>query len=112
MATVVLVSNLAGLVSCWSWAGSPDRVGRRWSNMVQAAIACVVAPVYLLTHDVNWIIAAVVVQGFCRRNAPPTWLRPTTIGFYHHVGVVFGGFVPGIISYLAVERHMDLRFLC
>jgi MFS family permease len=70
MATVVLVSNLAGLVSCWSWAGSPDRVGRRWSNMVQAAIACVVAPVYLLTHDVNWIIAAVVVQGFCGATLP------------------------------------------
>ncbi len=117
IATAVLLSNLAGFASCWVWGGLADLIGRRWSNMIQAAITCAVAPAYLLTHDVNWIVAGIIVQGVFGATLPgmataylterfPTEVRSTAIGFCYHVGVVAGGFVPVIVSYLAVERHM------
>ncbi len=117
IATAVLLSNLAGFVSCWVWGGLADLIGRRGSNMIQAAITIVVAPGYLLTHDLNWIIAGIIVQGMFGGTLPdaasaylteqfPTEVRSTAIGFCYHAGVVAGGFVPVIISYLAVERHM------
>ena len=58
-----------------------------------------------------------VVQGFFGGTLPclgsaylserfPTEVRSTAIGFCYHVGAVFGGLVPVIVSYLALERHM------
>jgi SHS family lactate transporter-like MFS transporter len=117
VATPVLLSNLAGFGSCWFWGGLADWIGRRWSNMIQAAIASIVAPAYLLTNDLNWIIAGVIVQGCFGATLPdmasaylserfPTEVRSTAIGFCYHAGLVLGGLVPIVISYLAVERHM------
>jgi SHS family lactate transporter-like MFS transporter len=117
VATPVLLSNLVPLLLCWFWGGLADWVGRRWSNIVQAMIACIVAPAYLLTNDLTWIITGFVIQGFfggALSNLTPSYLterfptevRTTAIGFSYHVGAVFGGLVPPVISYLAVERHM------
>ena len=36
----------------------------------------------------------------------PTEVRTTAGGFCYNVGAVFGGLVPPIISYFAVERQM------
>ena len=117
VATPVLLSNLAAFGSCWVWGGLADWIGRRWSNMIQAAITCLVAPVYLLTNDLNWIIAGIVVQGCFGATLPgmasaylterfPTEVRSTAIGFCYHAGLVLGGSVPIVVSYLAIERHM------
>ena len=117
VATAVLLSNLAGLASCFVWGSLADAIGRRRTGMLQAAIGCAVAPAYLLTRDVNWIFAGIIVQGFFGATLPgmasaylterfPTEVRSTAIGFCYHAGVVAGGFVPVVISYLAVERNM------
>jgi SHS family lactate transporter-like MFS transporter len=83
-----------------------------------ATIACLVAPAYLLTNDLTWIIAGFVIQGgFFGGTLPnlgavylterfPTEVRTTAIGFCYHVGAVIGGFVTPVASYLAVEQHM------
>jgi MFS transporter, SHS family, lactate transporter len=36
----------------------------------------------------------------------PTEVRCTVSGFCYHVGVIFGGLVPPVISYFAVEQQM------
>ena len=85
--------------------------------IIQAVIACIVAPAYLLTNDMNWIITGFVIQGFFGGAIPgltpsylterfPTEMRSTASGFCYHVGAIFGGFVPPIISYFAVERQI------
>lgn len=35
----------------------------------------------------------------------PTEVRSTAIGFCYHAGLVLGGSVPVVLSFLAVERH-------
>jgi len=117
VATAILISNLAGFASCWLWGGLADWLGRRWSSIINATITSIVAPLYLLTSDLNWIIAGIIVQGFFGATLPaltpcylterfPTEVRSTASGFCYHVGIVFAGFVPLLISYFAVERQM------
>jgi SHS family lactate transporter-like MFS transporter len=92
-------------------------MGRRKSIIIQAMIGCIVAPAYLLTNDMNWIITGFVIQGIFGGALPvlvpsymterfPTEVRTTASGFCYHVGAVLGGVVPPMISYFAVEQHM------
>src|SRR5262249_51375614 len=57
----------------WSWLG--DKIGRRWSIIIQSIVACLIAPSYLLTTDVDWIFAGFVLQGFAA--AAMTALSPS-----------------------------------
>jgi SHS family lactate transporter-like MFS transporter len=116
VATPVLLANLAAIFPIWGWIA--DRYGRRRSIIIQAVMGCLVAPAYLLTSDLNWIIAGFVIQGgLFGGNLPalapcylaerfPTKVRGTAIGFCYHFGAVIGGFVAPVSSYFAIERHM------
>jgi MFS transporter, SHS family, lactate transporter len=117
VATPVLLSNLAVFVGGLLWGGLADRIGRRWSMIVPAIIACLVAPAYLLTKDLTWIVTGFVIQGVfgggLQAIAPsylterfPTEVRTTASGFCYHFGAVIGGFVTPVASYFAVEQHM------
>jgi SHS family lactate transporter-like MFS transporter len=117
IATPILLANLAGFASCWFWGGLADGIGRRGACIIQAMTACIVAPIYLLTNDLTWIIAGFVIQGFFGGTVPaltpaylterfPTEVRSTASGFCYHVGIIFGGLVPVAISYLAIEQHI------
>src|SRR5262249_52850167 len=64
VATPILLSNLAGFIGMAFWGALADWIGRRWSIIIPAAIGCVVAPMYLLTSDVSWIVGGFVLQGF------------------------------------------------
>ncbi len=117
VATPILLANLAAFVFGWFWGWLADWIGRRGSNIIQATIGCIVAPAYLLTNDLNWIIVGFVIQGPFGGGLPvlapcylserfPTEVRSTGSGFCYHFGTIFGGLVPLVISYLAVEQHM------
>ena len=117
IATPVLLANLVSFAACWVWGGLADRIGRRGTCVIVTAIGCIVAPCYLLTRDINWIIGGFVVQGAFSGTivtlAPaylterfPTGVRSTAAGFCYHVGIVFGALVPVGVSYLAIEGHM------
>ena len=80
-------------------------------------IACLVAPAYLLTSDLNWIIVGFIIQGIFGGALPnltpaylterfPTEVRTTASGFCFQAGAVAASLVPPAISYFAVERHM------
>ena len=117
VATPLLLSNLASFAGNCFWGGLADRIGRRGSIIIQAITGCIVAPAYLLTNDLNWIIVGFIIQGCFGGSLPalapsylterfPTEVRTTGSGFCYHVGMVFAGFVPPVISYLAIEQQM------
>jgi SHS family lactate transporter-like MFS transporter len=115
VATPILLSNLVGFASGAFWGCVSDRIGRRWSMIIPAVIACIVAPAYLLTNDLNWIIVGFVIQGFFVLSGQipsymterfPTEVRCTASGFCYHVGIMLGALVPPAISYFAVEQQM------
>jgi MFS transporter, SHS family, lactate transporter len=116
IATAVLLSNLAAFAGCfWGWLA--DRIGRRRAIIIQAMITGAVAPVYLLTNDLSWIVGGFIVQGFFAGAVPllapsylnerfPTEVRSTASGFCYGFGGAVGSFVPMIVSYLAIEQQM------
>jgi MFS transporter, SHS family, lactate transporter len=117
IATPVLLASLVPFALDWFWGWLADRAGRRWTNIIQAMIGCVVAPAYLLTNDLTWIFSGFVIQGCFGGSLAglattylaerfPTEVRTTAIGFCYHVGTAFAAFVPPVLSYAAVEWHM------
>ena len=113
----ILLSNLAFLLGGALWGWVADGIGRRHAIMIPAAIACIVAPVYLLTDDLTWIVVGFSIQGLfgpalsCLSPSYlterfPTEVRSTATGFCYHFGIVVGGLVPLAISHVAVEQHM------
>jgi hypothetical protein len=64
IATPVLLSNLLSIIAYWFWVALADRIGRRWTSAIQAVSGCIVAPFYLLTGNIGWIIGGFLTQGF------------------------------------------------
>jgi SHS family lactate transporter-like MFS transporter len=116
VATPVLLSNLANFAAAFVWGATADRIGRRPTIILQALSGCIVAPVYLLTGNLNLILAGFVAQGFFGGSVPalspaymmerfPTEVRATASAFCYHFGLIFGGLVPAVASYFAVEQQ-------
>jgi SHS family lactate transporter-like MFS transporter len=106
-----------GFLAMGFWGWTADRIGRRWSMIIPAALTIPVAPLYLLTNDFNWIFLGFVLQAafggaiygqqpsyLCERF--PTEVRGTASGFCYHQGAIFGGLVAPVVSYFAVEHGM------
>jgi SHS family lactate transporter-like MFS transporter len=116
VATPVFLANLLRILPIWGWIA--DRYGRRRAILIETLIGCFVAPAYLLTNDVNWVVVGFVIQsGFFPDAgvalAPcylterfPTEVRTTAAAFCYHFGAVIAGFVVPVASYFAVEQHM------
>jgi SHS family lactate transporter-like MFS transporter len=111
----LLFANLVGFVAMGFWGWVADKYGRRWSMIIPAAIGILVAPLYLLATDFLWISMGFVLQAafagaiygqnpsyLCERF--PTEVRGTASGFCYHQGAIFGGAVPTIITYFAVNQ--------
>jgi SHS family lactate transporter-like MFS transporter len=119
VATPVALANLAAFLAQGFWGWFADRFGRRWSMIIPAAIAILVAPLYLLTADFTWIAVGFVLQGFFGQaiygqnpaylsERFPTEVRATASAFCYHQGAIFGGFVPLVLTWFA--SHYGLGF--
>jgi MFS transporter, SHS family, lactate transporter len=117
VAMPILLSNLASFFGNLPWGFLADRIGRRGAMIIAAMITCIIAPAYLTASDLTWIMLGFIIQGAVGGSLPaispsylterfPTEVRSTASGFCYHLGTVFGGLVPPLISYLAVERHL------
>ena len=117
IAIAVLLSNLAYFSGGAFWGSLADRIGRRGTIVIQAFFACAIAPIYLLTTDLNWILVGFVLQGTCGSALAslspaymserfPTEVRSTASGFCYHAAFIVAGLVPLVISYFAVEHQM------
>ena len=63
VATPLALANFVGFLAMGWWGWVADRLGRRWSMIIPAALAVPIAPLYLLTTDFTWIAAGFVLQG-------------------------------------------------
>jgi SHS family lactate transporter-like MFS transporter len=114
VATPLIFANALGFIAMSFWGYLADRIGRRWSMIIPALIGILVAPLYLLTTDFLWISMGFILQaafaGAIYGQNPsylterfPTEVRGTASGFCYHQGAIFGGLVPLVITYLAVD---------
>ena len=110
-------SNGLTFIASFFWGSLTDSIGRRWAMIIPAIIGAGVTPLYLLTTDYTTIAIAFSIQGAFAgaiyginptytSERFPTEVRATAGAFCYHVGAVTGGFVPPVITYFAVERHM------
>ena len=114
-----LVGNLVTFLAMCFWGWTADRLGRRWSMIIPAAIAIFVTPIYLFTSDFALILTGFAVQcvfgGAIYSQLPsylcerfPTEVRATAVAFCYHQGAIWGGLVAPILSYFAI--NYDLGF--
>ena len=115
----VLFFNLVGFVAMGFWGWTGDKLGRRWSMIIPAAIAVPIAPLYLLTADFSWIFVGYVLQGAfggaLYSQLPsylserfPTEVRATASAFCYHQGAIFGGLVPLVLTFFAEHYQIGL----
>jgi len=115
----VLFFNLVGFVAMGFWGWTGDKLGRRWSMIIPAAIAVPIAPLYLLTADFSWIFVGYVLQGAfggaLYSQLPsylserfPTEVRATASAFCYHQGAIFGGLVPLVLTFFAEYYQVGL----
>ncbi len=110
-------SNGLTFLASFLWGSLADSIGRRWAMIIPACIGAIVAPIYLLTTDYTILAVAFSIQGAFAgaiyginpsyaNERFPTEIRATAAAFCYHMGAVAGGFVPPILTYFAIERHM------
>jgi len=110
-------SNGLTFLASFLWGSMADSIGRRWAMIIPACIGIIVAPIYLLTTDYTTLAIAFSIQGAFAgaiyginpsyaNERFPTEIRATAAAFCYHMGAVAGGFVPLILTYFAIERHM------
>ncbi|HTC09485.1 MAG TPA: hypothetical protein VK726_11990 [Acetobacteraceae bacterium] len=87
--------------------------------IIPAVIAIAVAPVYLLTSDITWIVLGFVVQGAfgggiyaqnpsCLAERVPTEVRATASAFCYHQGAIWGGFMAPVLVYFPSSYDVSL----
>src|SRR5438093_3819947 len=114
VATPIAIANFLAFVASGFWGWTADHIGRRWSMIIPGIITVFVAPLYLLTSNINLIIAGFILQGLfgdaLYSQLPsylserfPTEVRATASAFCYHQGAIFGGFVAPVLAYFAVN---------
>jgi SHS family lactate transporter-like MFS transporter len=118
VATPIMLGNLAFFFACSGWGWVADRIGRRWTLILIAAVGIPLTPLYLLTDNYFLIVVGMLLQGFFAggginsQNASymterfPTEVRATASGFCYQAGIGIGGLVAPLIAYFATARHM------
>src|SRR5579864_3349160 len=118
IATPLILANLFVFLASSSWGIVSDRIGRRWAMIIPAVISLGITPFYLLSTNTTVIVVAFILQGLFAGGAMygqipaylneryPTEVRTTATAFSYHIGAIFGGLVPPILTYFAVNWGM------
>lgn len=115
VATPLFWGNIVVVFGNAFWGIVADKYGRRWAIMTPAFICMLIAPFYLMTKDPTIILVAFIAQalfgGSMYGQNPsylserfPTEVRATAAGFVYHQGAIFGGLVPPVLTYFAVNQ--------
>ncbi len=111
--TPIAVANGVAFLASGFWGWMADRIGRRWSMIIPAAIGFFITPAYLFTTSYPAIFVAYVIQGaflgaIYGQNPSylserfPTEVRATASGFCYHQGAIWAGFVAPVMAALAI----------
>ena len=118
IATPIIFANLMVFLGAlgWGWAG--DRIGRRWAMIIPGLLGIPVAFWYMLSDNFTVIAIGYVVQGALLGGGAgalvpsymterfPTEARATASAFCYHLGTIFGGIVPPLVTYFAVNYNL------
>ena len=122
IATPLILSNLFVFLASAFWGIVSDRIGRRWSMIFPALVSLIITPIYLLTSDTLIIVIGFILQGLFAGGAMygqipaylneryPTEVRASATAFSYHIGAIFGGLVPPILTYFATSPSWHLGF--
>jgi SHS family lactate transporter-like MFS transporter len=110
----LVFANIATFVSAFFWGVLADRIGRRWAMIIPAIIGLFVTPLYLMNTDYTMIAIAFSIQGAFAGSMYtqipsymnerfPTEVRATASAFCYHQGAIFGGLVPLVVTWFAVD---------
>jgi SHS family lactate transporter-like MFS transporter len=115
------VANLVGFMGMCFWGFAGDRIGRRWSMIIPAAIGIFITPTYLLATDPTWILLGFLLQGLFAgamySQMPsflterfPTEIRATASAFCFHQAAIFGGLIAPVLTYFAVNHQLGFAW--
>ena len=115
-----MLANLLVFFASSSWGVVSDRIGRRWAMMLPALVSVALTPMYLLSANTTVIVGGFILQGLFAGGGMygqvpsylnerfPTEIRATATAFCYHIGAIFGGLVPPLLTYFAIT--WDLGF--
>jgi SHS family lactate transporter-like MFS transporter len=117
IATPIIISNALLFLSSGAWGWVGDRIGRRWTMIIPGLLGIPVAFWYMLSDNFTVIVIGFVLIGALNGGAGslipsymterfPTEVRATASAFCYHLGTIFGGIVPPVITYFAVDHNM------
>jgi len=117
IATPIIIANLVLFLSSGAWGWVGDRLGRRWTMIIPGLLGIPVAFWYMLS-DHYWVIvigyvllaglnggAGSLIPSYMTERFP-TEVRATASAFCYHLGTIFGGLVPPVITYFAVNYNL------
>ncbi len=110
----LVLTNMATFIAAFGWGALADRIGRRWAMILPAAIGLFISPVYLMSANYTMILIGFTLQGAFAGSMYsqipaymnerfPTEVRATAAAFCYHQGAIFGGLVPLVVTYFAVD---------
>jgi SHS family lactate transporter-like MFS transporter len=117
IATPIIIANLVLFLSSGAWGWVGDRLGRRWTMIIPGLLGIPVAFWYMLS-DYYWVIvigyvlmaglnggAGSLIPSYMAERFP-TEVRATAGAFCYHLGTIFGGLVPPVVTYFAVNYNL------
>ena len=118
IATPIIIANLVVFLSSGAWGFAGDRIGRRWAMIIPGLLGIPVAFWYMLSTDywvivIGYVLQGALLGGGAGSQVPsymterfPTEARATVSAFCYHLGTIFGGIVPPVITYFAVDHNL------
>jgi MFS transporter, SHS family, lactate transporter len=118
IATPIMIANAVVFLSSGFWGFLGDRIGRRWGMIIPGLLGIPVAFGYMLSANFTVIVVGYIAQGALLGGGAgclvpsymterfPTEVRATAAAFCYHLGTIFAGLVPPVVTYFAINYKL------